>query len=260
MIEVTRHDDVQRIRMWTRRSIAVGYDVSAYVFDGILIDTGFRHVARELRATIDELRVRAVMVTHWHEDHAGNAPSIAESGLPIWMSVATEEKLRERPQVKFYRHFVWGRPDQLRDPMNRFEPTSLIPLHTPGHSADHHVVWDAQSGTLFGGDLWLGVRASITGYDERPRQIIESLDRIIELRPARFFDAHRGPVENPLRALSAKRDWLAATIEEIERRTRRGESEGAILRHVLGGEELTAIASQGEYSRRNFVRAVARDP
>src|SRR5436190_22810189 len=110
MIEVVRHDDVQRVRMWTRRSAAVGYDVSAYLVHGILVDTGFRHVATALAGALRELRPRGVIVTHWHEDHAGNASTLAASHMPMWMDPHTEHKLRERQQVKLYRHVVWGRP------------------------------------------------------------------------------------------------------------------------------------------------------
>ena len=32
----------------------------------------------------------------------------------MWMAAYTEAKLRERQQVKLYRHFTWGRPKALR--------------------------------------------------------------------------------------------------------------------------------------------------
>ena len=257
MIEVTRFGDVQRVRMWTWRTAAVGYDVSAYLVRGLLVDTGFRHVSRELDRVIAELRPRGIVVTHWHEDHAGNAPTLA-SRFAVWMSAHTEAKLRERQQVKLYRHFTWGRPRRLGP---RITPLDIAPLRTiatPGHSPDHHVVFDDETRTLISGDLWLGVKVRIFGYDENPYQIIDSLSRVIALEPERMFDAHRGMVEQPRDALAAKRAWLAETVGEIERRLDAGDTEDAILRDVLGGEERTALVSQGEYARRNLVRAVAR--
>jgi len=255
MIEVTRHDDVQRLRMWTRRSAAVGYDVSAYLVRGVLIDTGFRNVEADLERAVAELRPRGVIVTHWHEDHAGNAPTLAHS-LPIWMAPYTEEKLRERQQVKLYRHFTWGRPRALVNKLTPFDSSPLQTIATPGHSPDHHVVFDPDTATLFSGDLWLGVRVRVMGRSENPYEILSSLERAIALHPKRMFDAHRGVVENPVAALGAKRDWLHATVTDIERRLSAGESEREILRAVVGGEERTAFVSQGEYSRRNLVRAV----
>jgi ribonuclease/clavin/mitogillin len=257
MIDVTRHGDVQRIRLWTRRTAAVGYDVSAYLTRGLLVDTGFRHVRGELERALLPLCPRGVVVTHWHEDHAGNAPTLATQ-LPMWMAPYTERMLRERPQVKLYRHVVWGRPRALRGDVIPLDPSPLLPIATPGHSPDHHVVFDPETSTLFSGDLWLGVRVRIMGASENPYEIIESLSRVIALRPARMFDAHRGLLDNPVAALESKRAWLQETVGEIERRLIGGETERAIVRDVLGGEELTAMFSQGEYSRRNLVRAVKR--
>lgn len=262
MIECTALGDVTRLRCWTWRSLAVGYDVSCYLVHGVLIDTAFRHVGRELRGALHELRPRGVIVTHWHEDHAGNAPDLAAAGVPLWMHPYTEAKLRERQRVKLYRHFTWGRPRRLDVEVRPFDPAPLRVIHTPGHSTDHHVVFDETTRTLFSADLWLGVKVRVVGATENPYEIVESLSRAIALEPQRMFDAHRGVVENPVGSLSAKRAWLQETIGVIERRLDAGDSESAILREVLGGEERTAYASQGEYSRRNLIRSVrsARRP
>lgn len=257
MIELTRHDDVTRLRMWTLRSAAIGYDVSAYLVRGVLIDTGFRHVEGDLIRALTKLRARGVVVTHWHEDHAGNAPMLAEA-LPMWMPAGTEAKLRERPQVKLYRHFTWGRPNPLVVPLEAFDFSPLRAVATPGHSDDHHVVFDPETATLFSGDLWLGVRVKVVGAHENPREILASLERAIALNPRRMFDAHRGLIENPVVALRAKHQWLETTVAEIERRIDAGDDEGVILRAILGGDELAAFVSQGEYSRRNLIRAVGR--
>jgi glyoxylase-like metal-dependent hydrolase (beta-lactamase superfamily II) len=256
MIETTTFGDVTRLRFWTWRTLAVGYDVSCYLTRGVLIDTAFRHVGPELRAALRELGPAGVIVTHWHEDHAGNAPDLAQLGTPMWMHQYTEAKLRERQQVKLYRHFTWGRPRALRNAVRAFDPAPLRVIHTPGHSTDHHVVFDEESRTLFSADLWLGVKVRIMGATENPYQIVESLTRAIALEPKRMFDAHRGHVENPVDALAAKRAWLQETIGEIQRRIDAGQTEDAILRELLGGEERTALASQGEYSRRNLIRTV----
>ena len=74
----------------------------------------------------------------------------------------------------------------------------------------------------------------------------------------RMFDAHRGLVERPVAALDAKVAWLGETLGEIERRVTEGWSDRAIVRRVLGGEEIAAVVSLGDYARRNLVRAVRR--
>lgn len=258
MIEITREDDVTRLRMWTRLTRAAGYDVSAWLLRGILVDTGFRHVAPELMRAVAELRPRGVVVTHWHEDHAGNAPVLAARGVPLWMPADTERILRARPRLKPYRHVLWGRPLPLDTPLVAADVAPLQVIPTPGHSADHHVVHDPGTDTVVSGDLWLGVRVRVAGADEDPYAIIASLDRIIALRPRRLLDAHRGAVEAPVAALEAKRDWLRETVMNIERRLRAGDSDRAVVRDLLGGEEASAFYTQGEYARRNLVRSVRR--
>ena len=241
--------------MWTWSSALVGYDVSAYLVRGVLVDTGFRHVQRDLERALAALKPRGVAVTHWHEDHAGNAPTLA-ARFPMWMPAYTEKKLRERQRLKLYRHFTWGRPRALPGSVQSFDITPLQAIATPGHSPDHHVIFDSETATLFSADLWLGVKVRVMGESENPYEIVASLDRAIALEPRRMFDAHRGPVENPVAALRAKRDWLQETIGAIERKLDEGASEQAILRDVLGGEESTALVTEGEYARRNLVRTV----
>jgi hypothetical protein len=96
------------------------------------------------------------------------------------------------------------------------------------------------------------------GASENPYQIIESLSTAIALQPRRMFDAHRGMVDKPVAALEAKRAWLRDMVGEIERRLDAGDSDRAIVRSALGGEERTAFVSQGEYSRRNLVRTIRK--
>jgi glyoxylase-like metal-dependent hydrolase (beta-lactamase superfamily II) len=258
MHEIERHGDVTRVRLWSRLGAAAGYDVSVYLVHGVLIDSGFPRAARELSRLVSELNPSGAMITHWHEDHAGNAATLARLGVPLAMSDATFGMLRERPQIRLYRRLVWGRPPLFPDHHQRFAHSSLSLVHTPGHSDDHHVVWDAERRTLFSGDLWLGVRARVMHEHEDPHRIVRSLRRVAELAPRRMFDAHRGLVGDPPGAIAARIAFLEDTIGAIERAFATGRSERQVVKEVLGGEELSAWVSLGEYARRNFVRAVQR--
>jgi ribonuclease/clavin/mitogillin len=259
VIERTDFGDVVRLRLWSWRSRAVGYDSSAYVVRDTLIDTGPHHTRQNLKRFLSEYRVRGVIVTHWHEDHAGNAAMVARTGLPMWLDQYTEHRLRDFPRVKFYRHFTWGRPSNLTGDITRFDPAPLEVIAMPGHSQDHHVVWDAQTRTLFSADLWLGVKVRAVAVTERPRQIVASLARAIALKPERMFDAHRGFVDKPIVALQAKRAWMEAIIGAVEHALDSNQSEDQILKEVLEGEESIGYLSEGEYARRNFIRAVVAE-
>lgn len=257
-VSVERFDDVTRLRLDSRASRAIGMDVSAYVVRGVMIDTGFHRARETVLQAVRSLGVKGVIVTHWHEDHAGNVAMLAAHGVPIVMRPDTEATLRTRPAIQLYRRVVWGHPPALSAELGEFDMSGLECIHTPGHSTDHQVVWDSLTQTLFSGDLWLGVRARVLHSTEDPFVLLDSLRRAAALRPRRMFDAHRGFVERAVEALDAKVRWLEGTLGEIERRIAEGWSDRAIVRRVLGGEEMAAVVSFGDYARRNLVRAVRR--
>jgi glyoxylase-like metal-dependent hydrolase (beta-lactamase superfamily II) len=86
---VEQFGDVRRLRMSSVGGRLVGIDVSAYVVRGVMIDTGFDRVHDELTSAIASLDVEGVIVTHWHEDHAGNVAALARVGMPICLAPAT---------------------------------------------------------------------------------------------------------------------------------------------------------------------------
>ncbi len=258
MIVREQHDDVVRLRMSSVASRAIGMEVSAYLVRGVLVDSGCTRAHRGFARALDELRPRGAVLTHADEDHAGNASVVAARGIPMWIDSRTAAVLRRRPEIRLYRRVVWGTPPAFTADPEHFHDASIQMIHTPGHAVDHHVVWDTETQTLFSGDLWLGVRSRVMHEREDPEAIVRSLHRVIALRPKRMFDAHRGPVPDPVAALTAKADWLATTMEKIREKIAAGWTDDAIVREVLGGEEWSARASGGEYARANFVKAVRK--
>ena len=248
--------DVIRVRMSSWRGRRAGYDVSAYLMRGVLVDTGFPRIGAELMRVAGELRPRGAIVTHWHEDHSGGAPLLARAGLPLVMHPEAEAVMREHPQIGLYRRMVWGRPAPLDRVLVPFDIAPLTLIQTPGHTADHLAVWDAERGIVASGDLFLGVKVRIAHVEEAPRALVASLRTIADLEPRLLLDAHRGPVQNPVPMLRAKIAWMEETIGAIERLATRGLSEEEIQRTVLGPEEFTGHVSFGEYSRRALVHAV----
>jgi glyoxylase-like metal-dependent hydrolase (beta-lactamase superfamily II) len=247
---------VERIRLASWRGAAVGYDVSAYLIDDVLVDTGFPHARGALLDAVRALRPRGVVVTHWHEDHAGSVPALAARGVPVAMHDATAAALRSRPPIRFYRRFVWGWTPRLDAEPTPFDPAPLELVPTPGHSDDHVAVWHPTRRLLVSGDLFLGVKVRIAHEHESPRALVASLRRAAALEPRLLLDAHRGPVYDAAAQLRAKADWTEETIARIEALGASGLGARAIVRRLFGGESLVGWVSGGEYSRRAFVRAV----
>jgi ribonuclease/clavin/mitogillin len=251
---------VRRLRMRSWRGAMVGYDVSAYLLGDVLVDTGFPRGGRVLLEAIEMVRPRGIVLTHWHEDHAGNAPALAARRVPMAMHARCEALLRERPKIRFYRKMVWGHTAPLRAPLLGFDVAPLTLVETPGHSADHVAVWDAERRILVSGDLFLGVKVRVAHEeDESPRMLVASLRRAAALEPRLLLDAHRGPVRDAAAQLRAKADWNEEQIEAIEQLAARGSSDREIVQQLFGGESAVGYVSGLEYSRRGFVRAVLRE-
>jgi glyoxylase-like metal-dependent hydrolase (beta-lactamase superfamily II) len=251
--------DVIRLRCRSWRGVAVGYDVSAYVMRGVLVDTGFPRVSAEFVAAVRGMGLRGAVVTHWHEDHSGSTPALAAAGMPMALDPRCEVMLRAQPAVALYRSQIWGRTPRLVAPVAPFDPAPLQLLTTPGHTADHQVVWDAERGIVASGDLFLGVKVRVAHEHESPRMLVESLRRVAALEPRLLLDAHRGPLTNVAPLLRAKIDWMEEVMGEILALSRAGAAEREIRQRVLGSEDLVGWASFGEYSKLAFVRAVLKD-
>lgn len=250
---------VQRLRMQGWRGRAVGYEVSAYALRGVLVDSGFPGAREEFTSAVRALSPRGAVITHWHEDHAGNAPALAAEGVPMVMHAACEAILRVRPSIRLYRRAVWGQTSALEGGLAAFDPAPLEVIATPGHCDDHLVVWDPERRVVAAGDLFLGVKVRVAHAHESPGALLESLRRVAALEPLLLLDGHRGVVKNATPLLRAKIGFLEETIGAIRELAARGAAEGEIQRRVLGREAFIGIASLGEYSKRAFVTAVLRE-
>ncbi len=256
--EIVRPGEVRQFHLRTVVGRLAGFTVHAFLSRGVLIDTGFSRAARWVRQLIEEERPRGALLTHAHEDHAGNLPVLRAAGTPIGMDAATQTALRAPDPIQFYRRWIWGEQPAVAAVDHAFTDPAFAFIATPGHSPDHQAIWDADRGHLFGGDLFLGTRVSIAYAWEDPRRLERSVRTAAALRPAVLFDAHRGAIPDPAPRLEAKAEWLAETIGRIDAAAAAGLPVDEIRARVLGRETVTGRFTRGEYSRAEFVRTVLR--
>ncbi|MEO6525489.1 MAG: MBL fold metallo-hydrolase [Gemmatimonadaceae bacterium] len=259
LVRATIEPGVERLQLGSWRGRAVGYDVSAYVIDGVLVDSGFPRAAPAVRKAVAGFAPRGVVITHWHEDHAGNAPLLAAMGLRISMHPECEAILRERPRIRLYRRVVWGWTPRLIGPVTPFDPAPLQIIATAGHSVDHRVVWDPERRIVVSGDLFLGVKVRVAHIHESPRALVSSLRAVVALEPRLLLDAHRGVISDATEQLRAKIQWNEETIGRIEELGAIGVGPREIVRRLFGAESFVGWVSGGEYSRASFVKAVLRE-
>jgi hypothetical protein len=174
------------------------------------------------------------------------------------MALTTTAMLQHPAPIGYYRRFTWQTMPPLVSRLTPFADDSFVLLHAPGHCDDHHVVWDANTDTLFAGDVFLGVKVRIAHADEDPRAQVASLRAMVARRPSRVFCMHRGLLPNGATMLAVKADWMEEMIGTIERLHAEGHSLDTIRRQVLGARNRTDVISRGDYSSINLVRAVLR--
>jgi len=198
-----------------------------YYLDGLLIDTGQRHMQREALSAVAGRPVHTILLTHHHEDHSGNAAALQRrTDATVRGHTMTAAKLAAGYRILPYQHLVWGRAQPLEvTPLegaiesNRYR---LLPVETPGHSKDHVVYLEENEGWLFSGDLFIGERIKFFRSDEDLGAQVDSLERVLQYDFETLFCAHNPRLQDGREALRRKLAYLKGLREEIQALDRRG--------------------------------------
>ena len=208
-----------------------------------LVDAGTgdpRHIAA-VREALGGARLAQVIVTHAHVDHV--------SGVTALAAAFPHTRFRKMPWAG--RDDRWPAPWEPLADEDRIDAgdTSLLAVHTPGHAPDHLCFWHEETRTVFSGDL--AVKGTTVYIPARLQgdlaAYLSSLQRILDLRPARLLPAHGPAIDDPeavLRAYIQHRvDREAQVIEAL----RAGDRDPAtIVRRVYRGlkESLVRLAEE----------------
>jgi len=247
-----------------RYGLGLNMKAVCYRIGRTLIDTGppnqWRAVRRFATEQDDDHGIDRVLVTHHHEDHAGNAARLQELlDVPVYAPEPSLERLREGFSLETYRWVVWGRPRPVEakpvpDALTLADGTTLRSLPAPGH-ADDMVCYLAEGhGLLFSADLYITPRPQYLRFDENVPRLIESIHDVLEHDFDTVLCAHRGVVENGRRALSEKVKYMEALCGVVQRRYRYDKlAVPQITDEILGREGLLYWASGGDFSKQNLI-------
>lgn len=135
----------------------------------VLIDPSYAPEALVQRAQEQDLKVTHIINTHGHPDHInGNARAVALTGA----------RVAAHPDVPTPVDIRLGGGDSLA--VGAF---SLQFFHTPGHAADHLVIFEPSYRILITGDLLFVGKVGGTRSDEDARTEWDSLQRLLDAVP-----------------------------------------------------------------------------
>jgi glyoxylase-like metal-dependent hydrolase (beta-lactamase superfamily II) len=232
-----------------------------YYFDDILIDTGSYHTRKSIINLINNNKIEKALLTHYHEDHAGNAKFLVDNGIPVYGNHNTAITLRNNIRLKPYEHILFGRLEKVI--INSLPKTvvtknyNLVPIHTPGHSIDHTVYYEPYQGWLFSGDLFLSPKIKYWRKDENIKETLNSLDRILQLDFDCLFCGHNPQLNNPKQLIKLKREQLISLVEQVDHLIKLGLLEKEIINLLVKGNEkrLAKWLTLGDVSYKNMVLA-----
>ena len=143
----------------------------------VIIDAA--HSAKPILDAVGDRTVKAIVLTHGHNDHITVAPELSkETGAPILLHPGDNMLWNEtHPDVT---------PGNLDDGQEiEVAGTSLKIINTPGHSPGSSVIYAPELGVLFSGDTLFNGGPGATGrsFSSFPK-IIESIkEKIFVLDP-----------------------------------------------------------------------------
>ncbi|KAI9315746.1 beta-lactamase-like protein [Dichotomocladium elegans] len=205
---------------------------------------------RSLLSISPDAYISDVILTHCHVDHWGGLDDLLamDAGIRV-------HKYPLDPASYDHQHFMDGFPVPahylLQDgqAIRIDDDTTLLVIHTPGHTADHCSFWLEEESAIFTGDCVLGY-GTVTFSDLQT--YLDTLYRLLDFQPQRLYPGH-GPVvesgvtkiqeyityreqrENEILVLMASdrsKPWTPVEIGTLLRDDKPGELQPAYLRGI----------------------------
>ncbi|MFB0944787.1 MAG: MBL fold metallo-hydrolase [Spirosomataceae bacterium] len=190
--------------------------VYCYEVDGLLIDTAQRNCEQKVLKTFEEKQINSILLTHWHEDHSGNAEALASfHEAIIYAPSQCLSQLKNGFKVLPYERLLFGEIRLITQVIQPFpkeiitENYRLTPVFTPGHSEDHTAFIEPDKGWLFAGDLFVGIEIRFFRKGEKFWPQVESFKRILEYDFDVIFCGHHPRLKDG-------RKWMQRKLQHFE--------------------------------------------
>lgn len=238
--------------------------VHCYRLGPVMVDTGLAHMKRAVLEVVATGRLEAVLLTHHHEDHSGNAAVISRyCRVRVFGHPLTKKKLSKPYGILPYQHLMWGatKPVDVTPVHDTlcFGDISFVPVHTPGHSKDHTVFYVPERGWLFSGDLYLADRIKFFRSDEQIEGHIQSIRKILGYDFDTLFCGHNPKLGDGKLHLKKKLEFLESFFGAVAGLYSKGMSSREIMRRLPYKESILVKAiCFGNVSMKHMVRSSIR--
>lgn len=254
---------IRMARSYARKELL---PVHCYAVGDTLVDTGIACEGDALVVLAAQLGIRRAIITHHHEDHAGNARQLALAGIAIEAAAQTSAILEGGVPIRFYQHVLWGKappasPEVLPSDTVQIGTYEGRVIPADGHCADQVAFFVPSEGWLFSGDAFIHERVKVFRRDEDFGKTVATLRRFLTLDFDALLCAHGPRLTNGRAAIAAKLEWLLSIESRVRELHARGCTDGEIVTRL----EIPRPASFrritfGDVSTVNIVRSVLYGP
>ncbi|MCS6981251.1 MAG: MBL fold metallo-hydrolase [Flavobacteriales bacterium] len=243
---------------------SVQIPVCLYQVGSLIVDSGPSNARRFLRKQTWTPAPRAVLLTHFHEDHSGNAAFFhRQFQSALYGHPFTATKLKTGFRLLPYEKIMFGGA----------EPAPLVHLHhgdsfeyegrlfevleTPGHAEGHLCFYVPQEGWLFSGDMYVAERIKIWRRSENLALQIESLEMLSRLSFDALWCGHNPQPKGGPELLKKKLEYFRWFYGLAAEAFRKGLSEKEAIRFMgLRERHLVKLLTFNDVSVAHMVRSV----
>lgn len=238
-------------------------DIYVYTAEGLVVDTGPSRFAREYTQFFQSQPVSHAVLTHFHEDHSGNASWLCNRGVPVYIHPSALEICRKRAALPLYRRFFWGKregfsPHPLGSTLEAGKKKWRV-IETPGHSLDHITLYDPERGAVFTGDLIVTPKTRLIMKPENIHRIMSSLRLLLQYDFRTVYCSHAGVIENGRKVVQMKLDYLDDLKGEVLNLHRKGWSIKAINKKLFPKTAPLTYISLNEWASGHIIRSIIED-
>lgn len=261
--------DVELIHIRTWHSTVLDLTVYAPFIENSLFDSTQAKGRKQILSVMQNRNLERIIHTHGHEDHIGNDFQLMRKhNCEIWAPRKSFPLLTQKQNLAPYRRFFWGTPTPLRESAITEVPAEFQlgkfqfqTVPTPGHSEDLVGYFEPNRRWFIGGDLFLGEHIRTAMHWENGNHAIESLQRVIDLKPRIFFCYHKGALLDPIPRLQAKLNFYREVSEETQRLHKTGMPTKKIVEKILGPDKpIHIFAFSREVTKLNFILSFLKPP